>query len=65
MTIGEEKEEFVGRRDAYAGYPFGEDSVVKFCNTQHIATDGYQCGFGYLFGRAGTFSLKLEGHAYP
>ena len=65
MTISEEKEEFVWRRDLYAGYPFGEDSFVKFRNTQHIATDGHQCGFGYLFGRAGAFPLELEGRAYP
>ena len=65
MTISEEKEEFVGRRDPYAGYPFGEDSFVKFRNAQHIATDGYQRGFGYLFGRAGAFSLELESHAHP
>ena len=65
MTISEEKEEFVWRRDPYAGYPFGEDPFVKFRNTQHIAAGGYQCRFGYLFGWTGAFSLELEGHAYP
>ena len=65
MTISEEKEEFVGRRDKYARYPFGEDSFVKFRNTQYTATDGHQCGFGYLFGWASAFPLKLEGRAYP
>ena len=65
MTISEEKEEFVWRRDPYAGYPFGEDSVVKFRKTQHITTDGHQRVFGYLFGRAGAFSLELKGRAYP
>ena len=65
MTISEEEEEFVWRRDPYAGYPFGEDSFVKFRNTQYTATDGHQCGFGYLFGWAGAFPLELENRAYP
>ena len=65
MAISEEKKEFVGRRDAYAGYPFGEDSFVKFYNTQHITTNGHQRGFRYLFGWASAFPLELEGRAYP
>ena len=65
MTISEEEEEFIWRRDTYAGYLFGKDPFVKVRNAQHIATDGYQRGFGYLFGWAGAFSLELEGHAYP
>ena len=65
MTISEEEEEFVWRRDPYAGYPFGEDTFVKFRNAQYITTDGHQRGFGYLFSRAGAFSLELKGHADP
>ena len=65
MTISEEEEEFVWRRDPYAGYPFGEDPFVKFRNAQHIATGGRQRVFGYLFGRASAFPLELEGRAYP
>ena len=65
MTISEEEEEFVGCRDPYAGYPFREDSFVKFSDAQHITTDGHQRGFGYLFGWACAFSLKLEGRADP
>ena len=65
MTISEEKEEFVWSCDPYAGYPFGKDPFVKVRNAQHIATDGYQRGFGYLFGWASAFPLELEGRAYP
>ena len=65
MTISEEEEEFVWRRDPYAGYPFGEDSFVIFRKAQHITTDVHQRGLGYLFSRACAFSLKLENHAYP
>ena len=65
MTIIEEEEEFVRRCDPYAGYPFCEDPLVKFQNAQHIATGCHQRGFGYLFGRAGTFSLELESRANP
>ena len=65
MTISEEKEELVWRCDPYTGYPFGEDPLVKFRDAQHITTDRYQRGFGYLFGWAGAFSLELESRAYP
>ena len=65
MTISEEKEEFVWRRDPYTGYSFDKDPFVKFRDTQYIATYCHQRGFGYLFGRAGAFPLELEGHANP